>query len=416
MTKSIPCVLALAVTSSLVLAQAPAPGGWSMKPGSGLRYDGGDAFGLKWTYRLQTHFTYTDNETAGDTSNFNIRRLRLGFGGHIYSRNILYKIELDGTDSGPAGDGTIKQGWAQWNFLTGEDATVGLRVGQTKTPYGLERMSSSGGLWFVERSSSSRAFSDNFTRGAWLNGVLLDNTLRWVAGAANNDVAGGLSTNFTDRGEEGNNSDNHLSYVFSANFDPLGDFFGGKPGAEDWRQGDWRTEDRGLVGTIGAALALGNSPAATALGGPDIESTSVNINTAWKVDGFNLLGEYFMRTDEQKNVAPSNKEDSTGWTVSLGYLLPHSGDSTIQWGFGVRVNETETDAGGNGTVDFLTGVQGIGTGLGTVREYSIVANAFYHGHNCKTQIEFTRQEVDIDGGSASDRDNNLIRIGFQIEM
>lgn len=423
MSKSIPCLLAFAVTSSLVLAQAPtpAPGGWSMKPGSGLQYDGGDAFSLKWTTRLQVHWTFDNGEAFGtnrgaDTNSFNIRRLRLAFAGHIYSRNVLYKIELDGTDAGAAGDGTIKQGWAQWNFFNGDDGAIGLRVGQAKTPFGLERMGSSGGLWFVERSSSSRAFSDNFTRGAWLHGVLLDHKLRWVAGAANNDVASGLSSNFVDRGEETGNSDNKLSYVFNANFDPLGDFFGGKQSAEDWRQGDWRTDDNDLRGTIGAGLALGNSPAATALGGSNIESTTLNVNTAWTAGRVNVLAEYFMRTDKQDGAAPANKEEPDGWTVSLGYLLPKSGDSSIQWGLGLRVNQVETDAGGNGTVDFLTGVQGIGTGVGTVREYSVVANAFYHGHNCKTQIEYTRQEVDIDGGSVNDRDNNIFRIGFQVEL
>jgi hypothetical protein len=421
MTKSIPCLLAFAVSSSLVLAQAPAPaapGGWSMKPGSGLKYDGGDPFGMTWTNRLQVHWTLAANEDfAGnpgdDTNTFNIRRLRTKIAGHIFNRNLLYNIELDGTDSGASGDGAIKEGWAQWNLCSCDDGGIGLRVGQGKTQFGLEATGSSGGLWFVERSSASRAFSDQYSRGAWFNGVLMDHKLRWTAGAMNTDVAGGVGSNIVDRGEETSNSDNELSYVFTANFDPLGDFFGGKQTTESFRQGDWRTDDHDLRGTVGAGVALGNSPFATATG-PDVQSTSINVNTAWAVSNINLLGEYFMRTDDQKGA--TNKEKPTGWAVSLGYLMPKNGDSAVQWGLGVRVNQVETDDDGDGTVHFLTGVQGITTDIGTVREISFVVDAFYHGHNCKTQMEVTHQDVDIDGGSASDRTNYLFRIGFQLEI
>lgn len=422
MTKSIPCLLAFAVTSSLVLAQTPAPGGWSMKPGSGLKYDGGDAFGMAWTNRLQVHWTYEANDDIGgtpvnDTTTFNIRRLRSKIAGHIFNRNLLYNIELDGTDSGSSGDGAIKEGWAQWNLCNCDDGTVGLRVGQAKTQFGLEATGSSGGLWFVERSSASRAFSDQYSRGAWLNGVHMDHKLRWTAGAMNTDVAGGIGADLVDRGEETANSDSELSYVLTANFDPLGDFFGGKQTTESFRQGDWRTDDHDLRGTVGAGVAFGNSPASTNLGRSMIDSTSINVNTAWTVSNWHMLAEYFGRTDYQRNNgALGRKEKPDGWAASLGYLFPKNGDSSVQWGLGVRINEVETDDGGAGGVNFLTGVQGIKTDLGTVREISVVLDAFYHGHSCKSQIEVTHQDVDIKGGSASDRTNYLFRFGFQLEI
>lgn len=426
MTKSIPCLLVFAATSSLAFAQE---GGttpsWSMKPGSGLKYDGGDAFGLKWTNRLQVHWTYDSAEAfqgnrGTDTNTFNIRRMRSALSGHIFNRNLLFKIELDGVDTGSSG-GSIKQGWAQWNLCNCESSLVGLRVGQSKTQFGLERSGTSGGLWFVERSSASRAFSDSFSRGAWLAGVMLDHKLRWTAAATNTDVAGGInSTNVADTGEEGANTDSKLDYTFTANFDPLGDFFGGSQTAESFQQGDFRTGEQPLVGTVGAALFLGNSPTKVPLSGAgsvtNLETTSLNFNSAWKVSGIQLLGEYFMRTDDLQDTPTPNKEESSGWAVSVGYLLPKSGDSSVQWGVGLRVNEVKTDDGNDGTVDFLTGAQGIKAGLGTVREISVVLNAFYHGHSCKTQIEYTNQDVDIDGGSAFDRTNHLVRVGFQLEF
>ena len=79
MSKSIPYgLLAVAVSSSLLVAQGDkaATGGWSAKPGSGLSYDGGDAFGLKWANRLQIHWTFANNEDAPDSNNFTVRRAR----------------------------------------------------------------------------------------------------------------------------------------------------------------------------------------------------------------------------------------------------------------------------------------------------------------------------------------------------
>jgi hypothetical protein len=105
-----------------------------------------------------------------------------------------------------------------------------------------------------------------------------------------------------------------------------------------------------------------------------------------------------------------------GWAVSFGYLFKQSGDSAMRWGVGLRVSDVETDDGGDASVDYLTGLQGISVDLGSCREISVVVNAFYHEHACKTQFEVTHQEVDVDGGSGFDRDNLLFRLGFQIEI
>ena len=439
MSKQIPCgLLAIAAAASLLPGQEskPAAGGWSSKPGAGLKYDGGETFGLTVRGRIQVHYTYSANESFGsaaataspgaDTSSFNIRRARLGLTGHVFDKNITYEFLLDATDA----TSPIKRAWAQWNFASSETGLMGLRVGQAKTIYGLEASGTSGALWFVERSSASRAFSDVNSRGAWLNGVMGEKKLRWSAGAMNTEVAGGLGGTGTDsqglsitgsaeRGEETANLDNELSYVFSANFDPMGDFFDGKQTIEGFKHGDFRAEDTSLKGTVGVGVAIGNgktdSPAAIPVGNrPEIESTSLNVNTAWTVSKLWLLGEYFMRTDDLQRPAAADEEEATGWAVSVGYLLPKSGDSKVQWGVGVRYNFIETDDGTPGSgVDFLTAAQGIGSDLGECTELSVVLNAFYHGHACKTQIEYTLQDVDADAANF-DRKNHLVRVAFQL--
>jgi len=399
---------------------------WSYTKFEGAKYDGGDDFAFEMTNQLQAHWTFSAIDAGSDTSNFTVRRARTTFSGHVFNKDLLYKLQLDAVDSGSSGDGNIKEGHMTWQFLTLGDYeandltkakpttperkkdTVGLRFGQGKVLFGLEGTGSSSGLFFVERSSASRGFADGYSRGAWLVGSALKNQLRWSVGAMNTDVAGGLGEGYTDRGEEAKNSDKEMSYTAMANFDPLGDFNGGK-GTEAFKQGDFRSDDKALKGTVGVGLALGNGKdTATA---EDVESTSININTAWSVEGFQVMGEYYMRSDDLQG-ATSDTEDSDGWAVSGTYLLPKSGDSSTQWGVGLRFGQVSSDNGDNGTVNYVTGLQGLGAAEGDSTEITVVVDAFYHGHAAKSQIEYTFQDVDFSTGN--DPTNHILRVGFQL--
>jgi hypothetical protein len=372
MTKSnVLGLLALAATSSLALAQ---DGGWSSKPGSGLKYEGGDAFGLTLVNRLQLQYVYGASESGPDSSNFDVRRARTSLTGHVFNKNILYHLQFDAVDSGA--NSNLKQGHVTWNFMNSDAGTIGLRFGQAKSMFGLEWTGTSAGLTFVERSIASGEFSNDYTRGAWLQGKYADSKLRWSLGAMNGVTLG----------EEADNDDNELGYVGSINFDPLGDFFGGKQTAESWRQVDTREGDRPLVGTIGVGMAIDN----TVAGGVDVEHEILNINTAWSVQGFQFLAELFDRSVSPTGAAD---QDSDGFTVSGSYALPKSGDSSMQWAFGLRYSVVDlTDAGGDETTDI-----------------SLVANAFYHGHACKTQFEVTQREYDL-----SDDTDYIIAVAFQL--
>lgn len=430
MTKSIPHgLLAIAVATSLVVAQEPAKaGGWSAKPGSGLTYDDGNkTFGFNWLNFVQASWSYANNEDAPDTNGFDIDRARTQLRGHVFNQDITFRLQLDLTEGSGLNGSVLKDAYAQYNFSRSDDGRVGLRFGQGKTMFGLEGTGWSHGLWFVDRSAASDAFAGARSRGAWIVGSLMekDRPVRFALGAMNGDVSWSLangtldnpntapdesSPGFVGVGEENRNGSNELSYVASANWDILGDFFGGEQTAEYWRQGDMRGDDAPCRGTIGAGIALGNG--VDAASSRDIESTSININTAWNCRSWNFLGEYFMRSDDIQTGA-SDKEDSSGWAASLGYLLPKSADSAVRWGLGLRVSMVETDAGDTGGVDFLTGVRGIGDTDGDVTEVSAVLNAFYNGdHSCKTQVQYTWQDVDPSGAGAG-QTNHILSVLFQ---
>ena len=110
-----------------------------------------------------------------------------------------------------------------------------------------------------------------------------------------------------------------------------------------------------------------------------------------------------------------SSQDSTGWYAMATYTMPKAGSSDMQWGFGVRVNQISSD---DPTSFLNTGLPG-GTGpltgfnvKGDVTEISAVVDAFYHGHACKTQVEYTWQNVNPDAGA--DATNNILRVQFQL--
>lgn len=386
MTKSIVHgLLTFAASTSVLLAQG---GGWSAAPGKGLSYDGGDAFTFKLANQLQTHYTFSAMDNgAADTSTFNIRRARTTFSGTAFSKDIAYKLQVDGVDTGAG----IKEGHVQWTFMRNDSGSIGLRMGQGKTLFGLEAAGSSAGLMFVERSLAATTFSDAYTRGAWIMGSHNNNALRWSFGAMNTTVSkdgGGLFTLSPDEaGEETANTDNELNYVAAVNFDPMGDFTGGG-GNEGFRQGDFREGDRPFVGTVGAAIAVENGQT----GGQDLEGTCFTINTAWSVQGFQIMGEFFGRHDE---IADTTTEaDGTGYAVSGTWVMPKGADSSMQWAFGARLAYVEPDD----SVDM------------DITEFTLGADAFYHGHACKSQLDYTMQDI----GGAGDATNHIIRFGFQL--
>ena len=405
MSKSIASLLTFAVTTSLALANGgegdkknPFQGGSNWKPGQGLQLAQGEDYSLNLSGQIQAGWAFTNNENAADTNSFEIPRARLAFTGHAVSKDLTYRLMLDGTDT----DGALKDGWAQWAFSKNEGGNLSLRMGQGLSGYGLESTGSETGLFFVERSTSSRVFGQDRTRdqGAWVHGSHSENSIRWVIGAQNDDVAAGS----IHSAEGAANSDNELTYIGALSFDPMGDTTGGK-GNESVMQGDLDGA-KDVKGTVGLGYQLGNNRnAGNTL---DVESTQINLNTGWMLgNGLTVQGEYFMRTDDTQG-AGGTEEDSDGWYAMGTYTLPKSGDSAIQWGFGARVNMLDTDTA---TVN-LNNLSGLNGAAGDVTEISLVANAFYHGHAAKTQIELTQQEVSPNTGG--DSTNYIIRVQFQI--
>lgn len=408
MNRTTASLLSMAVTASIALANGgeepknafQEKSGW--RPGNGVMLADSDEFRLNMANHLQVGWSYSDNDTTADVNSFDVAKARVAFSGNAFGKNLKYLLRLDAVDT----DGSIvKDAWAHWNFIADAN-TIGLRMGQGKSGFGLEATGAEDGLYFIDRSAASRTFSDQRSRGAWLFGSHSENRLRWNAGLQNGDVAAG-STGLLG-GEEAANTDNELNFVANASFDPMGDTTDGK-GSEAIRQGDFGSV-KDIRGTIGAGVEIGNGKAAAAPTGADIDTTSININTAWSFGGgLTAQAEIFTRTDDPQGAGAA--EDSTGWYGMVTYTMPKAGNSDMQWGFGVRINQVTGD---DPTAFLNTGLPAIaGVNVkGDVTEFSAVVDAFYHGHACKTQIEYTWQNVNPDAGS--DATNHILAVQFQL--
>jgi hypothetical protein len=384
----------------------------TFKPGSGITFDGGDEFRLNLKTTMAIHYTAVGNDSNNGVppgSNFSIRRAEMVFSGNAYNKNLLYKLNVDPTTGATnTTDAPVKDAWAQWNFNSSDTGMMGVRVGQSKTMFGLESAGYVGGLYFVERSSATKTFSDVRSRGAWLFGANVENKLRWNVGAQNGDVSNGAAV--ADKGEDANNADNELSYVANVSFDPWGDVTGGKTN-EAFLQGDLDGTPE-LRGTFGLGVMIGNDKAAAAPNGPDDEARAYNVNAAIRVKNFGVQGEFFSRKDDIQGGAST---DASGWYLQGTYTMPKSGESPLQWGFGIRysmINISDTGGLVSAATTNTVAAAGLGTTQGDASELTFGINAFYHGHNAKTQLNYTIQTTNPDAGV--DSTNGILQVCFQL--
>lgn len=348
---------------------------------------------------------------GGDTNDFSLTRARSALRGHVFRKNIQYFLQLDYLDRGVnifdqdenliavQTNGPVLDAWAQWNFLESGNDSIGLRVGLAKSYIGLEATGFATGLFFTDRSAVSQAFSSQRNQGAWLHGRNLDGRLHWTAGAQNGDV----SPLRNIQAPQAPNDDNELTFVGSVAFDVFGNMFGGDL-REFWQQGNVNCDGK-TRGTVGAGGVYSNNKPGADPAESDVRATQLNLNTAWDFGcGFGLMAECFFRNDDPKDAVG---QQSSGFYGQGMYVLPKMGNSDLRWGIGVRYSDMRADALIPEVVD---GVPPPSLNA-RFRQITAVVDAFYHGHNCKTQFEVSRQQVKI--ADASDW-NNVFGVFFQV--
>lgn len=138
------------------------------KPGKGFTFTAPDEkFQLSLGGRLQVRYTFTDldnNGTTGDSSKWEVRRMKMWLNGYAYSKDLTYLLQVDFVNG--SSSKLLEHAYLNYRLLD----EVQLLAGQTKIPFGRQWLNSSGAQQFVDRSTASDAFRPGYDAGVKLHG------------------------------------------------------------------------------------------------------------------------------------------------------------------------------------------------------------------------------------------------------
>lgn len=361
-------------------------------PGKGLEFKSADG-DFKLQTRLRAQFLYEGVAVPDEEYShyFMIRRARLQFGGHMWGEHNTFKaefavsprdesneaVDFDGDD---IDDGNVVKTsplldwYSEFTYL--RDLT--LRVGQYKVPYSRQRVISSGDLQMVDRSSTANG-EFNIDRDLGLDLRSKDlfglDLFKYYAGVY---IGEGRNTSDKSMGA----GDLGLMYIARVEVLPFGSF-------KDYAEADFeRSTKPGL--SLGAAYAyIADAPGERGILGSAIQGDvwnyhNVNGDIMFKLAGFSLLSEVFMRQGNSESGAPTGN----GWgaMAQAGYLLPNTAiELTGRYGMNRRIGtaaESSFDEGNNEA----------GGGVGY----------YFAHHNLKLQGDVFQEWTEEDGPEAGE--------------
>lgn len=256
--------------------------------------------------RFQGRYTLVQPEAGDDVGSFRIRRFHTIFEGTVYK---VWKAKLqvnwtgtdivtDVTQSGTTISRTRSRGpvlddaelqWAKYPLAT-------VWVGQGKVFFGRQELTSDTRLQFVDRSIASERFSVKRDQGIALIGQSRTKLFEYQAGLYNGNGPNQVSNDNQQHGT-----------VQRLVFTPLGEF----PLAESSL--DYPDTPRLAIGGEAWQNTLG-------IGTSERDVTRYGAELAFKVQGFNAVGEYYIETIDPM---AGSEQDTDGYYAQAGYLFPN---------------------------------------------------------------------------------------------
>ena len=176
----------VATVCGLCVAPAQADEEWVVKWSNGHKIEKGKQFKLKFGGRIMADYQFASGDDALGASNFEdgfeFRRARLFFSGTIYDK-VEFKAQYDFA----GGDADVKDLWIALKQSWGK-----VKFGHFKEPFGLEELTSSKYLAFLERSLTA-AFTPGRNSGVGFSGG--DDKMNWGVGYFYDADDYGVSTN-----------------------------------------------------------------------------------------------------------------------------------------------------------------------------------------------------------------------------
>ena len=325
--------------------------------------------------RVQVRWALDDREkadadTAGSglgqeddaVSQFDVPRLRVTFSGGAFRPWLRYLLQVEMSRTAGEGGSRIKDAVLEVR-PTGTNYRV--LAGQFKAPFGLQQITSSGRLQFVDRAITDAKFNPGREMGAMFGGLAMSRRIGYEAGVFNGS---GESIRQTNRAQV---------WVARVFFDPYGPYPLSEGGSDAGEK---------PILHVGAAVRGGD-----AIRGRNPTSVFENADTqraatlefAYKAPRLYSTAEYFWMTDDQDNPVTGPDIDSRGFHAQAGYMIV---PKTTEVGILVARVDGDT-AIGDSSVDELRGVVGY----------------YWHAHNLKLQADVGRLGYDASFATMSAR-------------
>jgi hypothetical protein len=237
-----------------------------------------------------------------------------------------------------------------------------LRIGQYKTPFGLQFLTSSGRQEFVERSLATLAFVQGRDIGLGLHGKTEKKKFGYEIGIFNGNRFNASRTTDAD-----------LMYVARFHFDPNGEYKKAESATGHPEEANW---------TIGGAWFQKTDDSTL-----DLDRTSVEGFFGLHYRRLFVLADYFASTID---LAGGGETDSDGYTGQVGlFLVPKK--------FEVALRYSEVDPDTDVDNDLLT-------------ESRVAFNYFFRAHHLKLQVDFGQLTMET---SMGDIDTDQVRAQLQ---
>jgi phosphate-selective porin OprO/OprP len=306
---------------------------------------------FRWTAEDREQF---DADTAGGgvgevdglVSQFDIPRMRVTLAGGVYRPWMRYSFQFEFTRTGGEGASKIKDAFLE---IRPTGRTYRFTMGQFKVPFGLQQLTSSSRLQFVDRAITDSKFVPSREMGVTVSGT---------TAATRVGYAGGV---FNGSGESA--GQNNRSHLWAARV------FVHPYGAYSLAEGAVDAGDR-MVLHLGAGAHGGDPVRGRSTAGviEDADGqTAFNVEFALTAPRFHSTAEYFWMSDEQRNPAAGADIDSRGYHAQAGYMVvPRRAEVGIRY---AEINpNTDLD---DVKLNELRGVFGY----------------FWQGHNLKLQAD-----------------------------
>lgn len=264
-------------------------------------------FTMKLSSRIQARYTMTDPEVGDGVGSFRIRRMKTTFEGMAFG-DWKYKIQANwvgGTvvnSVSQSSSGSVSSSRSNGPVL--EDAQIEYMrnplavpwIGQGKSFFGRQELTSSGRQQFVDRSIVSGRFAPGRDQGIGLTGANEAKTWEYNLGVYNGN---GIN-------QSTNDNEDYLTV-----------------GRLVWTPfGEYKLEESALDYPASPRLVLGVSGLqnTTGTGTSEREITRLGAEFGFKVNGLNMIGEYYT---EEADPVTGAQVDTDGFYYQLGYLFPN---------------------------------------------------------------------------------------------